>query len=187
MAASRPSKSKGNARRIKNRISRQNAKTAEPNPQELIIEANTFLNHGDPEAALPLALRALNLTKAKLSLESSPAAFLPALNLLAEANVDLGETDAARNYFLQAVDLDPEGKIADEAGGGAEKFLWLAQLCEEGGEESVRWFERGAAVLRKDIATEEKPSGNPERLEEKKKKLAGVLCGIIEVYMTDLS
>lgn len=90
--------------------------------------------------------------------------------------------------------------MAERDGGGAEKFLWMAQLCEEGGEDSVRWFERGAAVLRREIAREEEEEGggggrgdagriggNAEVVEEKKKKLAGVLCGIIEVYMTDLS
>lgn len=184
MAVSRPSKSKANARRTKNRQSRHTAKKAERSPRELLAEATAFLHTGDPEAALPLALRALLLTK---EISSSESSTLPALNLLAEVNIELGDADTAKNYFLQAVELDPEGKIADDEGGGAEKFLWLAQLCEEGGEESVRWFERGAAVLRRDIAMEEQPGGNAERLEEKKKKLAGVLCGIIEVYMTDLS
>lgn len=187
MAISRPSKSKANARRTKNRLSQQTAKKAERSPRELLAEATALLHTGDPEAALPLALRALVLTKVTSSSESPTAASLPALNFLAEVNIELGDADAARDYFLQAVELDPEGNVAEDEGGGAEKFLWLAQLCEEGGEESVRWFERGAAVLRRDIAVEENPGGNAERLEEKKKKLAGVLCGIIEVYMTDLS
>ena len=77
-----------------------------------------------------------------------------------------------------------------------EKFLWLAQLSEEGGEESVRWFERGVEVLRREIGDLEERLGGvkgvgreeiEEALEEKRRKIAGALCGIVEVYMTDLS
>ena len=175
MAISRPSKSKSNARRNKNR---QIAKKKEPSPEQFLAEATACLHTGNPEAALPLALQALSLTN---------SASLLALNLIAEINIELGDTDAAKEYFLKAVELDPDGEITEDEGGGPEKFLWLAQLCEEGGEESVQWFERGVAVLRRDMATEEKLGGNTEKLEEKRKKLAGVLCGIIEVYMTDLS
>ena len=115
---------------------------------------------------------------------------------MAECHLELGDAEAARRCFQQAVELDPEGEMAERDGGGAEKFLWMAQLCEEGGEDSVQWFERGAAVLRREIAREEEGGGggaagriggNAELVEEKKKKLAGVLCGMIEVYMTDLS
>lgn len=65
-----------------------------------------------------------------------------------------------------------------------EKYLWLAQLSEEGGEESVGWFEKGAEILRRDVGDS---SLSEEAKEEKRKKLAGALCGIIEIYMTDLS
>src|ERR1700744_4883420 len=67
---------------------------------------------------------------------------LPALNLLGEISVEQGDADAARGYFEQAVKLDPEGQLPESVGGGAEKFLWLAQLCEEGGQQSVAWFEK---------------------------------------------
>lgn len=198
MAHSRPPKGRLNKVK-KDRRSQFNAKPQTPTATQLLTEATAFLHTGDPEAALPLALRALVLSQANSKaipvaqsnstlISSLPTQqSLPALKLLAEINVELGDVEAARAYFLQAVDIDPEGEIAEDEGGGAEKFLWLAQLCDEGGEESVRWFERGAAVLRRDIAVAEREDGNRDILEEKKKKLAGVLCGIIEVYMTDLS
>lgn len=198
MAHSRPPKGRLNKVK-KERRSQLNYKIQAPTATQLINEATAFVHTGDPEAALPLALRALALSQAKSNLrlagisnfKSIPAApareSLPALKLLAEINLELGEAVAARDYFRQAVDIDPEGEIVEDEGGGVEKFLWLAQLCEEGGEVSVRWFERGAAVLRRDIAMAEKEGGDQDVLEEKRKKLAGVLCGIIEVYMTDLS
>lgn len=83
--------------------------------------------------------------------------------------------------------LDPHGEISEDEGGGVEKFLWLAQLCEEGGEESVRWFQRGVEILRRETAGLEAAGINGDGAEEKKRKLVGALCGIVEVYMTDLS
>ena len=90
--------------------------------------------------------------------------------------------------------LDPEGQIPEDSGGGVEKFLWLAQLCEEGGRESVGWFERGCAVLRQEIATLENSlsakKGAVEiakEVEERRRKLSGALCGVVEIWMTDLS
>lgn len=88
---------------------------------------------------------------------------------------------------MKAVTLDPQGEISEEEGGGVEKFLWLAQLCEEGGEESVRWFQRGVEVLNREIAGLEAVGMKGDGAEEKKRKLVGALCGIVEVYMTDLS
>ena len=115
-----------------------------------------------------------------------PVAVLPALNLLAAIEIEMGNADAARRLFEKAEKLDPDGNIPEAAGGGAEKFLWLAQLSEEGGRESVRWFERGSEVLRGDIARlgDDDVSG---MIEEKRKKLAAALCSTAEVYMTDLS
>lgn len=196
MARSRPSTPKEKARRAKSKLHRVQAsssKRREPTPTQLLAEATTFLHAGDPESALPLALRALVLSNsifcANVNLQSvthTPAS-LPAISLLAEINIELGDPDAARNYFLQAVALDPDLEISEAEGGGVEKFLWLAQLCEEGGEESVRWFERGAEILRRDIARAEEMETKGELVQEKKRKLAGALCGIVEVYMTDLS
>ena len=178
-----------------------------PSPSTLLAEASAFLVSSEPDRALPLALRAL------ASLQSTPpnAAALPALNILAQIQLELGDGDAARGYFLQAAELDPEGRLLESEGGGPEKYLWLAQLSEEGGRESVEWFERGCAVLRRQIASlkttvqesnedtgavydyDSRKLNEIENIpltsaiEEKKRKLAEALCGIVEIYMTDLS
>ena len=142
---------------------------------------------------MPFAKRALTLLGTGENEEDQ----LPALNLLGEIHVELGEIDAARDFFLKAADIDENGETDESFGGGAEKFLWLAQLCEEGGKESVGWFEKGASVLRTQIQTSLDSSKTASKkfgeqalkilLEEKRKKLAMALCGIVEVYMTDLS
>jgi tetratricopeptide (TPR) repeat protein len=159
------------------------SKKPKASPDELLAQAALLLQTSQPEEALVAARRALNV----LQPTSKPTlAALPALNLLGEINVELGEPEAAREAFTVAILLDPEG-VND----GAEKFLWLAQLNEDGGAESVRWFEKGIEVLKREVDALEgkmvKKGDVTEALEEKKLKIANSLCGIAEVYMTDLS
>lgn len=152
-------------------------------PLELLDQATILLQTGQVEAALPIAERVLGLKSVNSQI------LLSATTLIAEAHVELGELNAAREHFLRAVELDPDGTMPGSQGGGAEKFLWLAQLCEQGGADSVGWFERGVVSLRHTIQSLEQ-STRPEDatlLDEKRKKLANALCGMVEIYMTDLS
>ena len=154
----------------------------------MCAEAEALLREGRAEDALPVALRALSVLSrqagagATTTTATTTVTALPALGLVAEIYLELGATSTAREYFLRAVSLDPAGQVPETHGGGADKFLWLAQLSDEGGADSVAWFERGAAILRRDIGAPGAKEGA-----EKRKKLAGALCGIVEVYMTDLS
>jgi tetratricopeptide (TPR) repeat protein len=144
----------------------------------LLAEAEELLRIGRADEALLIGVKALKaLQSDSTTTKTRP---LPALNLIAEIHLELGDGDSARKYFQSAINLDPEGTV-----GGAEPFLWLAQLSEEGGQDSVTWFERGATVLRNEIAR--MGDGDEGEGMEKRKKLASALCGIIEVYMTDLS
>lgn len=152
-------------------------------PIKLLEQATILLSTGQADAALSLAQQAL---------ESAPAnspAQLSSLNTIAEIYVELGEIELARNHFLQAVELDPTGSIPETEGGGAEKFLWLAQLSELGGKDSVQWFEKGVVALRNVVQQLEADHGAAQvlELEEKKSKMANALCGVAEIYMTDLS
>lgn len=170
-------------------VSRANptSKKSVETPEALLDKATALLHTSQPDEALALSQRALALLQP--STTSSQSA-LPALNVIAEIHVELGDVDGARGYFSRAVELDPHGEVPEAAGGGADKFLWLAQLCEDGGAESVQWFEKGAAVLRRDIgALEAKAVGPDSELiaQDKRQKLANALCGVVEVYMTDLS
>lgn len=162
---------------------------AEESPEQLYASALTFVEQSQPEEALEAAQKLWTLVK-----DGSATQALPALNLLGEISVELGDVPGARSYFQQAVTLDPEGTVPEIVGGGAEKFLWLAQLCEEGGQASVGWFEKGVVALQHEIGEIE--NGNVNGLDEdsvmmlrieKKRKLANALCGVAEIYMTDLS
>lgn len=174
MAPTRPIK------KSKNRDDNQAA-----SPRALLELAAIKLEQGDLESALSAAQNALEATGEGGDFE------LRALDLLGHVYIEVGEIDDARQCFARAVDLDPDGTLDEKIGGGPEKFLWMAQLSETGGQDSVRWFERGASALRSQIQVlADLPKRTPEQeaaLEEKKRKLAGTLCGVAEVYMTDLS
>ncbi|KAG6041860.1 hypothetical protein E4U41_001020 [Claviceps citrina] len=154
-------------------------------PASLLSDADTQFEVGNLDAAIALASKALEETGSGGDFE------LRALNSLGTLLVESGEVDEARSYFERAVKLDEDGMTDERVGGGPEKFLFLAQLSEEGGRDSVHWFERGASTLRKQIQSlTDLPGRTPEQqasLEEKQQKLGGVLCAVAEVYMTDLS
>ncbi|KAI0014656.1 TPR domain-containing protein [Xylariomycetidae sp. FL0641] len=160
-------------------------------PQVLVKAAEHQLSEGNIQDAVTLAGRALE--------GAAPGSedALAALNLAGQINLELGDMDTAREMFVRAAAIDPEGTMTEAVGGGPEKFLCLAQLSEEGGQDSVAWFEKGAAALKAQIAKREEEaqrrtnSSNKDAIQaeltELKKKLAMTLCSVAEVYMTDLS
>ncbi|KAK4224598.1 hypothetical protein QBC38DRAFT_485112 [Podospora fimiseda] len=164
-------------------------KAAEVNTRELLVQAVAKLEEGDVESAARIARTAY----AHIGEDGRQAG--AALSLLGQISVELGDGESARQYFLTAVKVDQDGLLPEDLGGGPEKFLWLAQLSEEGGHDSVGWFERGATALRSQIQTlseslDERPLTRKEQealISEKRRKLADTLCAVAEVYMTDLS
>ncbi|KAK2791127.1 hypothetical protein FQN52_005083 [Onygenales sp. PD_12] len=182
MAKTRPSKKSSSKKKSSSGPDGRGASSKKMNedPQILFDQATVLLQTGQPEAALPIAQRGFDIAPA------GSRNVLVGLNLIGEIFVELGEIDAAREHFTRAVSLDPNGEIPESEGGGAEKFLWLAQLSETGGSDSVGWFEKGVASLRRSIQLLEQ-NGDADEALEQKKKLAHALCGVVEIYMTDLS
>ncbi|ETS86759.1 hypothetical protein PFICI_00587 [Pestalotiopsis fici W106-1] len=170
-------------------------------PLYLVSVAEELIQAGNAPDALTIAQQALDASQ-----PSSDGA-LASLNLLGQISLELGDFDGARSYFLRAVSIDQDGQRSDEVGGGAEKFLCLAQLSEEGGADSVRWFERGAGALKTQIQRLEEKASQPTTrrqqsqrgandttqqqeeatLDELRRKHAMCLCAVAEIYMTDLS
>jgi len=190
MAKTKPNnkKSKKRDKSALNRVVASPSKASPPppaSPSVLLLQATSALQQGDIAGAVTPAKRALSV----LDIKSEEA--LPALNLLGEIHVELGDIESARQYFLQAASIDEDGALGEDVVGGAEKFLWLAQLSEEGGQDSVDWFEKGAVSLRiyiQALLDRKKLDAEAQAmLEEKRRKLAVALCGVVEVYMTDLS
>jgi len=188
MAKTKPGKQKQQAQKAAKKMANGQAKPKET-PEQLYASALDLVEQSQPDEALKQATKLYAQVQ-----HGSVHEALPALNLLGEISVELGDADSARAYFEQAVKLDPQGNVPETMGGGAEKFLWLAQLCDEGGKVSVEWYERGAKALQAEVAAIENgtvPGMDAESLlmlrVEKKRKLANALCSIVEVYMTDLS
>jgi tetratricopeptide (TPR) repeat protein len=143
----------------------------------LVAAAGTLLHaQHEPTEALALATRAL---------QQDPNS-LPTLELLAEIQVELGDVDTAYTLYSRAAALDPNGAHESAGGSGPEKFLWLAQLSPAGGEEAVRWYETGVEVLRR-FAVARDTGTHPDLAERQlEKKLVSALCGLAEIYMSDL-
>ncbi|KAJ9607942.1 hypothetical protein H2200_008021 [Cladophialophora chaetospira] len=187
-------------------------KKSQKSIEDLLTEAAELLEQSQPELALPLAEEALQRLEDErrqrdssqvqdeidieelllLAAQGRPT-LPPALVLNAEILVALGDVDPARRNFTLATQIDKDGALIS-----AEPWLWLAQLCEEGGRESIRYFEQACEVLRNEIEVLEdavnEMTNNPDGeagtrrvLDEKKSKLADALCAMAEVYMTDLS
>ncbi len=176
------------------------SKTTSYSVEELLTEAASLLEQSQPDLALPLAEEALRRLDAERQPSSEPPiddllqlaaqgrSTLPtALTVTAEVYLSLGDIASARSRFNRAVQIDPDGALVS-----ADPWLWLAQLCEEGGKTSIQYFERGCEVLRNEIEVlqESIPENDEEGsviLDERRAKLADALCGMAEVYMTDLS
>lgn len=154
-------------------------------PLLLVQAAELQIQAGNAPDALALATKAANQSQA--GSDSALAAF----NLLGQINLELGEFDTARTCFLKAVAIDQDGTKSEETGGGAEKFLCLAQLSEDGGKDSVKWFEKGVKALQHQAQALENIKNRTDEqellLEELKQKHAMTLCAVAEIYMTDLS
>lgn len=98
---------------------------------------------------------------------------LEAIQLLGEAYLENGNPENAYQCLKLAVELDPQG-----IQGGPEKFLWLGQL--EGDRPGLKWYEKGLEGL-KNLNTK-----NNSEKELISQKIIQALCGMVEVWMTDL-
>lgn len=172
--------------------------------EDLLTEATSLFEQSQPELALPLAEEALRRLEAERQHQKRQAnntvseidsllqhaaqgkPTLPAaLSLEGEIQMALGQVDSARTSFLRATVIDPDGALIS-----AEPYLWLAQLSEGGGQESITYFTKAIEVLRNEIDVLEDISDDDDVVQvliEKRSKLADALAAMTEVYMTDLS
>ena len=164
---------------------RQQRKAPEQSdPAVLLVQAAELLHTGQATLALSPAQQAVLLLSSPSGSSSSQ---LPALSLLGEIQIELGDVPSALKTFEAALALDPDGQVPEENGGGAEKFLWMAQLCETGGRDSIRWYQKAIDILERALSTSPDPTSVSEEEAEKKQKMVTALGAMVEVWMTDLS
>ncbi len=151
--------------------------------EQMFFRASELFGQHEVDKALPIAQKSLDRFEEEFP--NDPQATYPAFLLLGQIQLARGEVDLSRGHYLKATQVDPEGRKT-----GATPFLWIAQLSEEGGEDSIEWFERACAILRRELKEFESKYGIEEagdEILEKRRQLGEALCSMTEVYMTDLS
>lgn len=146
------------------------------------------MDYGKIQEYMATSQPLMAIEKLQKHLSTAPDDLL-ALQLLGEALLEIGEPEQAYNHIKMAANADPDGSK-----GGYEKFLWLGQLV--GGRQGIEWYNKGIEGLKQDIANDEHKLGSgsldqdsdhtKQALAYKKRKLCETLCGIVEIWMTDL-
>jgi len=165
---------------------------------DLVSEASELLESSQPELALPFvqeALRRLEASKGdyqtvdtllQLAAQEKPT-FPTTLILGGDICLALGDVNKARAQYELATKIDPDGQLIS-----AEPWLQLAQLCEEGGRKSIEYFDKAIEVMRNEIEVLDDEDNTAmdhtrEIVDARRQKVAEALCGMAELYMTDLS
>lgn len=102
----------------------------------------------------------------------------PVYELLGETLVEQGKPEEARDAFRRAIELE---KVSGISSGGFEKYLWMGQLSEEGGDASITYYRQGVKRLIAFIGKMEE-----EEQYMLRNRLASVYSAMAELYMTDL-
>lgn len=223
MAKTRP----GNSKKGRSKKSHQKNNTQSDgapsrpskSPKALVQDAEAAMTQGDVQIALAAAQRAQKALEDASTGNGTNNIVVDGVGLAAvyalvgEIHLENGDVEEARAALDRSVSLDPEGTLPEALGGGVDKFLYMAQLSEEGGRDSIKWFERGAGALRtlagriskqktggkgaavakqskKDDDSDDDDDETDElqdELDSLNAKLAQILCAMSEVWMTDLS
>jgi tetratricopeptide (TPR) repeat protein len=101
---------------------------------------------------------------------------LKALGGLAEALLELGDTETAKKALLRAIEIEPNQ--------GAAKYLTLAQLLE--GLEAITCYQKGLSILitQRGKAVAEQGE-NSEKVKKLNQQIATAFCAAAEIYLTD--
>nr|XP_020504163.1 probable assembly chaperone of rpl4 isoform X2 [Labrus bergylta] len=150
-------------------------KTAERySVQHLLEKTEECMDSFDFETAGLFCQRALDVESNNLQ----------ALDMLGNIHSELGDTQKAKEVFLQAVQLSPDV--------GHSKYMYLGQI--NSGQEAVNYYTRGIQVMLSALEKEEQtkpqaaaaapPEEDPER--PTAKDISVAYCSIAEIYLADL-
>ncbi|XP_060906518.1 uncharacterized protein si:dkey-12j5.1 isoform X2 [Labrus mixtus] len=150
-------------------------KTAEKySVQQLLEKTEECMDSFDFETAGLFCQRALDVESNNLQ----------ALDMLGNIHSELGDTQKAKEVFLQAVQLSPDV--------GHSKYMYLGQI--NSGQEAVNYYTIGIQVMLSALEKEEQttpqaaaaapPEEDPER--PTAKDISVAYCSIAEIYLADL-
>ncbi|KAF7503368.1 hypothetical protein GJ744_003932 [Endocarpon pusillum] len=134
-------------------------------PEQLYSKASDLFLQLQIDKALSVAQRSLD--KFLEVYPNNPRASYPTLLLLGQIYLALGDVGLSREHYFKAT-----------------------ELSEVGGEESIKWFEKACAILRRALRELEEQHGIEEAEDaiiDTRRQLGETLCSMTEVYMTDLS
>ncbi|XP_039593122.1 probable assembly chaperone of rpl4 isoform X2 [Polypterus senegalus] len=103
------------------------------------------------------------------------------LDMLGNIYAELGDTEKAKQIFVQSVELSPED--------GYSKYMYLGQI--HGGTEAVQYFTKGIDVMlnmfeKQTKQTTSAAAVSSDECEVTQKDIAAAFCSIAEIYFTDL-
>lgn len=101
----------------------------------------------------------------------------PSYELLGEIFVEQGQPANARTAYTKAIELD----TGAETDVGFEKYLYMGQLAEDGGDSAIAFYKKG--VKRLIGAISKLPESEQATL---RNRLASAYSAMAELYMTDL-
>lgn len=147
----------------------------------ILVKGRQFLDNGEAQECAEFIVPILRHQESLDGFESakSNGLLLEAVQLGGEALLELGNPQDAYQLLEKAVEADPTGER-----GGVEKFLWMGQLI--GGRTGLTHYETGISILRRAINDFGNQRFNTNDVRFKRKKIADALCGMIEIWMTDL-
>ncbi|ORY85717.1 hypothetical protein BCR37DRAFT_391477 [Protomyces lactucae-debilis] len=106
------------------------------------------------------------------------ANYAPSYEILGEIFVEQDALPQARIAFQKAIEV---AEKEEDARSGFGKYLWLGQLSEEGGMDSLKYYKMGVKRLIAHIANLPEAQQPPLRA-----RLASAYSAMAELYMTDL-
>lgn len=114
------------------------------------------------------------LILAKKAADKSPKEDGRAFELLGEVYAELADVKKARSAFKEAVSRSKN--ITNDQ--GYEKYLWLAQI-NDNGSKALKLYQKGVTILERLLIDKGEDA-------DLKKKIQGAYCSIAELFMTDL-
>lgn len=143
---------------------------APEDPAAHLLRARHYLNDLNFDDAHHEITAALKLDNANIA----------AFELLGEVLVEQDNPEEARKAFRRAIELEQQSGTTQTTS-SFEKYLWMGQLSEEGGEASIAYYKVGVKRFIKFIGQQQEEDQYPLRA-----RLASVYSAMAELYMTDL-
>lgn len=147
----------------------------------ILAKGREFLDNSEAPQCVELIVPILQQQESLDGFESARSnnELLELIQMGGEALLELGNPQDAYQLLEKAVQFDTNGER-----GGSEKFLWMGQLA--GDRPGLQYYEKGIEILKRQINDAGRHRLNTDDVRFKRKKISDALCGMVEIWMTDL-